>query len=970
MRGTTSRARAHVARGAAAALAALIPLATARSPESGARAPRAIGSDDSLPVDPALATGALANGLRYYIRANGRPAYRAVLRLVVDAGSVQEDADQRGLAHFLEHMAFNGTTHFPRHQLIDYLESAGMRFGADINASTSYGETIYKLEVPTDDGRSLAQGLAMLHDWASGGMRIDSAEVVAERGVVMGEWRSRLADTATQTAQRHQDSVLYGGDSPYLARRPIGDTAIVAHALPGPIRRFYHDWYRPDLMTVVIVGDIDPRAVERELRARFGAIPRAAHPRPRVEPPVPANDTPVVDVFRGRVGPSVTAYWKQARGGTANVTGYRQALVEDLLFRHLARTLLALRERDRRPFAYASVGRAPLYARSVDAYVLRVLAPPDSVMSGLANVLTALERVARYGVPQPVLDREKRALLRRLEGDAAAAAARPSGWYADQYVQHALHGDVPLLSAAQALALARRILPTITPEDAARAARFWRARRDLVVQVTLPASAHVVPPTRARVLALFDSVAHLTLPPDSVAAAVSGPLLAHVPAPGRITAAQTDSAAGVTTWTLSNGARVLLKSTTSNPDEVLIDARSPGGFSLLPDSLFFSSGRLVAQMMTQAAGLGALDDDGVAQELATTGLRRFRVSITNTDESISLAGSPRELETLFQLLHLQFTAPRLDTAMLDAWKHVGTVGRTSLDDQLTAILARGHPRRAPVPAALVQLANRSEALAVYRDRFGNAGDFTFTIVGAVTPAEAEPLAERYLASLPSTGVHEVPRSLHLPPWNRVVEQTRRAFDIPKASTLLVFDGLFPASPADYVAEQWRLDALAWVLRLEYTDLLREQMGGTYGVNVQARTYADPEEHYRVTIGFDAAPERMAGMVDTMFAILDSVRAGAVTPRALARVAAMERRSHEDALDDNEYWVRTLALYDRLQIPFARILAMPPRPTAAEIRAAAARYLPADAYIHFTTMPRDSTSFTARDPEGGAEDRRC
>jgi zinc protease len=431
--------------------------------------------------------------------------------------------------------------------------------------------------------------------------------------------------------------------------------------------------------------------------------------------------------------------------------------------------------------------------------------------------------------------------------------------------------------------------------------------------------------------------------------------MARLPTPGRITAERQDRAAGVTEWTLSNGARVLFKPTRFNRDELLIKAVSPGGFSLVPDSLFFSPGRMVAQMMTEAAGVGTLDRQGVEQKLASTVLREFNVSITNNDESITLGGSPRDLPTLFQLLHLQFTAPKLDTPALAGWKQVGSAGSFSVDDQITYALSRSDPRRAPPSPALMQFADVARAMAVYRDRFGNAGDFTFLIVGSATASQVRSLVERYVASLPSTGQHETPRSIGIRPWSEVAQQQFRAFDIPKASTFLVFDGLFPSAPTEYLAQRRLLGALAWVLRLKLTDDLRERLGGTYGVNVQDLTYADPEEHYRVNLGFDAAPERMDTMLDALFGELDTVRTSGATAAELAKVEAIQRRTRELALQDNHYWLAALERSDRLKIPLELILAPQDSTlTPDEIRAAAQRYLPKGAYLHVTALPMDTT----------------
>jgi zinc protease len=745
-------------------------------------------------------------------------------------------------------------------------------------------------------------------------------------------------------------------------------TSIIGHAEPGPIRRFYHDWYRPDLMAVIVVGDVDPARVEQWIRARFGSIPAPARPRARVSPLVPGGTEPVVDVYRGPVNPDITVLWNQPALRVVTKSALRQQLVEQLLFDGLSRRFLELREQTKRPFLNAAAGRTQLAARTTDAILLRVVAWPDSLESGLAATLTELERTARYGIPASALEHLKLALLRQFESAALAAPALPSAQYASDYTQHYLREDTPLLSPAQRLTLAREVLPTITSGDLARAARFWHGRSGLKVLVTFPAFAHVRPPTRESVLAVLDSVARAPLQADTARAVADAPLVARPPVPGRIVRERREVQAGITEWTLSNGARVILKPSHADADALLIKAVSPGGFSLVPDSLFFTSGRLVARMMTEAAGVGALDRNALLRKLSTTLLREFTVSITNNDESISLGGSPKDMATLFELLYLQFTAPKLDTTALAAWKQVGTDVAPSGDEQLTYILSRGDPRRAPTPGALIQFADLGKAMEVYQNRFGNAGDFTFIIVGNVRPSDVRPLVERYLASLPSSGQHEVPKALTERPWSQVARETMRLFDIPKASTLMVFDGLFPSAPDQYRAERQRLAALAWVLRLKLTDDLRERRGGTYSVAVQEQTYADPEEHYRIGLSFDAAPEAMDTMQDALFTVLDSVRSRGASLEELGKVAAIQRRTHEMALQDPRYWLRAIELYDRLKIPFDRITAPPLAALSpADIRKAAQDYLPAGSFIQLTMLPTDSSSVTPDDSRRARSD---
>ncbi|MBX6330937.1 MAG: insulinase family protein [Gemmatimonadaceae bacterium] len=821
-----------------------------------------IPSTPAVPAhDPALTIGTLPNGMRYYLRVNKAPAHRVELRLAVNAGSMLEDDDQRGFAHFLEHMAFNGTTHFPRNTLIDFIETSGMRFGADLNAFTTQDETVYLLTLPSDDATILSKGLDLLQDWASGGITIDSAEVVAERGVIMGEWRTRLVDTLTQQVQGHYDTLLTGG-SPYLTRNPIGDTTLLTHAEPAPIKRFYHDWYRPGLMAVIVVGDFDPVAMKREIERRFGAIPAPAHPRPRTAPRLPVHDATVVDVYKRFVPPSIQVLWPAARQPADARAAMRQALIQELLINELQQQLLRIREHPSRPFVVAQIQGGSV-VRPLKFVGVQIAAFPDSLERGLATVLGELERVARHGIPAATLARRKAALLACYEHAALGASGQGSAAYADAYVQHYLTGDASLLSAQQELTLAREILPTITPPVLAQAARFWREPAGRRVLIGVPKFANRAAPTNASILALLDPVQHAQLPP-------------------------------------------------------------------------------------------------LADKLATTGVRAMSVNIGFADESVRLVGSPRSLSTLFQLLHLQFTAPMLDSATFAGWQSLAKYqgAAFSIDDQLNQTLAGQNPRMQPVSTQLAELASVKDLLAAHHDRFGNAADFTFVIVGAVTPAEVRPLVERYVASLPSTGEHETPQGEDVKPFLHRVTRIVPVVPVPRAQTMMVFDGPFPSTPDAYLRERQRLSAVQLVLQDRLRVRLREELAGTYSPFSQSETLALPNEHFRVLIGFDAAPERMHSLNLELEHLIDTLRVKGVTEAEATRAATIQRRQLETALQSNGYWTDAIVRYHRLGIPLDRIpTPFPERVlTPAELQTAAKQYLPDDVFLHFTAMPADSTSY--------------
>lgn len=920
-------------------------------------------STDAL-QDSSLVTGTLPNGLRYYLRANRAPAHRVELRLAVNAGSVLEDKDQQGFAHFLEHMAFNGTTHFPHNTLEDFIETAGMRFGADLNAFTSPDETVYTLTLPSDDATILSQGLDVIQDWAGGGILIDSNEVVAERGVVMGEWRTRLQDTVTQRVTSHFDTLLYGG-SPYLDRQPIGDTTLLEHAQPSPIRRFYHDWYRPDLMAVVVVGDFDPAAMQREIVRRFGAIPAAKNPRHRLTPALRSVSGTLVHVYLGPVNPSAEVLWPVPPTPSDPRVALRQQIVQELLTDELQQQLLGIGARPSRPFIITQLeqGRA---VRPYNVMGFQLIALPDSLERGLATVVGEYERIARVGIPAATLERRKAVLLRQYEHAAASERALSSGAYANTYVQHYLTADVSLLSATQELALARPILQTITPQVLAEAARVWRQSGGRRVTINVPEFSHVRPPTKESVLALFDSVQHAPISPliDSVAANPGGPLLATMPKPGTIVHESMDSVAGITEWTLSNGARVLIKPTQNDPDELLLNAWGPGGFSTMPDSLFFTPGRMVARLMTDVANVGSFGHATLSDKLALSGFRSFNANIGFTDQSMAVEGSPKSIETLFQLLHVQFTAPIIDSATLAGWQTLAKYQGTgfSIDDQLNQLLDGGNPRLQPVQTQLAELATARQLLAAHHDRFGNASNFTFTLVGAISPAEAKPFVERYLASLPSTGEHETPKGEDVKPFMHRLNRIVNTLPLPKAQTVLVFDGPFPTKPDEYLRERQRLGALASVFQDRLRTRVREQLSGTYSPFVQSETLALPDEHFRVLAGFDAAPERMHQLNVELEHLVDALRTKEVTEAEATRVATVQRRQLETRLQSNAYWTQTMILYRRLGIPLDRIPSpYPEREVPPEqLQAAAQRYLPDDVFLHATFMPQDSTSYAQGD----------
>ena len=924
--------------------AAIVTPAAAQKP---AAAPsRSAAAADTLPRDTSVVIGRLANGLTYYVRRNAEPQRRAELRLVVNAGSLLEDPDQRGLAHVVEHMAFNGTRRFAGQQIVQFLEGVGMRFGPDVNAYTGFDETVYMLTLPTDTAGVVAKGLDILEDWA-GAIAFDTAEVRRERGVVIEEWR--LGRGAGARIQAKQFPVLFAG-SRYAERLPIGDPDIIRGATVETIRRFYREWYRPDLMAVVAVGDFDPRQVEAMIRERFGRIPARTDARPRTAFDVPAHaDTRYsIATDREATGTSVDVVRTVPSRIRRTRAAYRESLVEGLYASMLDRRMSDIIQRPNAPFLDVSTFRGSL-VRPVDAYYLSARVPDGGAARGLAALLAEGERAARFGFTQPELDRARAQLLRQWEQIYAERGKETSADYAGRYAGHFLYRG-SLLSTDTEYALNRDLLPAIRLLEVDSVGRRALATTDRTILVVAPDTTPV--PTERQLAALLDSAtrAPLTAYADSVS---TEPLLDREPAPGRIVQTTATPEIGVTEWRLQNGVRVVLKPTDFKQDEILLAARSPGGTSLLPDSALRHA--QTASAAVAVGGVGRLSVTDLVKRLSGQAVS-VGTSVNDLGESVGGYASPRDVETLFQLVYLYMTQPRRDSV---AWEAYIQRGRSAMRDRgaspegawrdtLNAVMTQDHVRERPFTAATFDSLSLDRALAIYRERFADAGDFTFYLVGAFNPDSIRPYVERYLGALPSTGRKETWRDVGIRPPAGVVQRTVRRGVEPKSRTSIIFSG-----PA--VADRRNsslLRTLADVLEIRLRERLREEMSGTYGVSVGGGVIREPAQEYRFSIDFGASPERLSELTRAVFAEIDSVKANGVTASELQKVREAQRREREVAVRENNWWLSALMGYDQNGWD-PRLIPSPPLSqtlSSSDLQAAARQYLDTSRYVQVSLYP--------------------
>ena len=905
---------------------------------------------EPLPRDSNVVVGTLENGLRYYIRANHEPRSRVELRLAVDVGSVLEDDDQLGLAHMVEHMAFNGTRRFAKHQLVDYLESVGMRFGPDVNAYTSFDETVYMLTLPTDRPGVVETGLEILDDWARG-ITFDSVEVEKERGVVIEEWR--LGQGAQARLRDRQFPRLLAG-SRYAERLPIGTRESLETFSHAALRRFYRDWYRPELMAVVVVGDVDVQAMEAQIRARFGTIPPSESPRRRRDYVVPSHRETLYSVATDPelTGSSVSIYKKQPARVAGTAGAYRRWMVESIASGVLNDRLNELTQKPDAPFLDVSSFQGR-FLRPTEAFVLNASVREGGIVRGLRAMLTETERIARHGVTATEVARKKRELMRMIEQRMAERDRTTSSQYAAEYVSHFLYGG-EMVSIETEHALYRRFLEGIRVGEVDAVARDWLRPTNRVILASAPAKPGVRPPSEAQ-LASVVRAASRARPSAYTEAVPDAPLVARAPAPGRVVRERTIPEVGVTEWTLANGVRVLLKPTDFKDDEILLAGRSPGGSSLVADSDYIAA--LTATAVVQAGGLGGLSMIELQKRLAG------KVVSVGTDlaplyEGVAGIASPRDVETLFELVYLHFTAPRLDSAAIGAYRararaaleNRGASPEIAFQDTLRLTLAQNHPRAQPPSSALFDRLDIERSFAIYRDRFGDASDFTFYLVGTFAPDSLRPLVERYLGGLPAAGRVEQWRDVGMRAPVGVIEKTVRKGSEPKGRAQIVFSGPFEFDRANVNT----LDALGEVLQLRLREQLREERGGTYGVGVSASASRDPRPEYRVAIGFGADPERLDELTRAVFAEVDSLQRFGATPAELAKVREMRLRSREVSLRENQYWIAQLMTFDRYGWDVREIVAdsaaAAAEPDNEAIRRAARRYLDVHNYVRVFLLP--------------------
>lgn len=856
-----------------------------------------------LPFDPRVRKGTLRNGLTWYVEPNARPADRVDIRLVLKVGSVLETDDERGVAHYLEHLAFNGTEHFPGTTLFTWLQSLGMRVGADVNAFTGHDTTTFLLQVPTDVDGTVDTALAVVRDWMDG-IVFDDEECVRERGVVLEEWRgSQGLEDRLRAATL--PLMFYG--SLYADRSPIGTEASIQSLDCDTARAFHARWYRPELAAVVVVGDVDPEAIEAKIEAILGDLPRTprgAPPRPEV--PIPVVHPPQILRFQDAElgGRAVVVAHKAIVPESPSHAAYRTFLVDQLAQIVLAERLGLASTDPAAPFLAAQAGASGL-AHPLVAMTLTAVPRPGEHGRALEALLRARRALVVHGVLPSELTRARRAMQTAMDGYYAERDATDTPTHADELVRNFLE-DEPVPGIPYEYAMSLALLPAI---DVAEVNAHIRSRSFLpadgrVVQLLAPADDTL--PDDAAILAILARTDAET-PPVPIDPEADTPLVPDPPAPGEVKIVGTDPALGTTTLRLSNGIQVLVKPTTLQTDEVVVRAVATGGLSLVDDADRYAG--LAASSVVRQSGVGTLPVADLARRMGGRGVD-VDVALGLWAETAGGISTVGELPTLFEWLYAALTAPRFDPAVFDRDMAArrDAIGRqeSSPEGRFEAawnrMLWQDHPLYVPWTDAELDTITLDAIERAWRARFADLSDLTLVVVGSVDVETLAPQLAQWVASLPGRGLVEEPADLgaaRIPgPVTRRLEEP----GLPSARVRVLFHA--PWEPGS--VEGLRLDAASALVEATLHESLREELGGTYGVGVDHTLEHNPTREATLQIDFTCDPARLDELLARMEAGLAEVVTQPVPPPMIASFREKNKRMRAAQVQNNGWWAASIA----------------------------------------------------------------
>ncbi|QEC44917.1 M16 family metallopeptidase [Pseudobacter ginsenosidimutans] len=850
-----------------------------------------------LPSDTAVRTGVLPNGLTYYIRKNAEPRQQAYLMLVNKVGSLLETDDQRGLAHFTEHMAFKGTKNFPKNSLVDALQKMGVRFGADLNAYTAFDQTVYKLDIPVNDTASLNRGMQILRDWA-GGVEMVNEDIESERGVILEEKRQRKG-AGERISEKTLPILL--NNSRHVQRLPIGTEEVLKTFNPDLLRKFYHNWYRPDLQAIVVVGEFDLDVVEAQIKQLFGDLVKPADAPALPEYPVALTGKKTFNIVRDEEIKTVSLQWygKEKIAPMLTDKDLRNGMTIQLFNDMLARRIVHLQRQSDPPFLQASAGIGPV-TEGLGGPTVQISFLPGGIERGYKALMTELYRIKKHGFTDEELKRAKVALGEAQNNRYNNREKISSEAYANQYAQ-AFMQKTPYPSEEFLNKSIREQLGLITLDDADKLIETFFTTPDQDIIILAPADSKEALPAEAEIKKWMEATEDSKIEKYKEPEAASG-LPAPAAKPGSIVEAKQLDEIGVTEWTLSNGARVILKPTSNQEDKILINAFSFGGTALYNQQDYDAAS--LAVPITLQGGVAGLDPEALSQLLAGK-MVQYQPFISDYSEGFSAGSSKKDFETCLKLIHLYFTKTGLNESAV-----TGMLRNTRLElekrnqvpgnifmDSVNTFMTAGHWRKQPMTVQRLDAVKPARAVEIYKERFADAADFTFLITGSYQPDSIKVLVEQYIGSLPALNKKEaiVDMGIHFADQSRTIMVKQELEN--KATVQIVIPGAYKGTPWENV----QLNALRTILQYRITEALRTKESATYtpSVNLQKSNYPSPR--YGFVISFTCDPLRAKALTAEVRSVLAQLAQQGPTDDELGKFVAESRASIAKMSGTTDYW---------------------------------------------------------------------
>ena len=873
-----------------------------------------------VPVDPQVRFGRLDNGLTYYIRHNQLPKERAEFYIAQNVGAIQEEDDQNGLAHFLEHMAFNGTKNFPGKMIIEYFESIGVRFGSNINAYTSLDETVYNLsDVPTIREGIIDSALLVLHDWSSF-ILLEDEEIDAERGVIREEWRTGAG--SERRMWKNANFQKYPG-SQYAKRDVIGDTAVINNFTYQTLRDYYHKWYRPDLQAIIIVGDIDVDQIEAKIKAMFSDIPAPVDPAERILHPIYDNEEPIYSAVRDREArfTRIELEYKHDKLPPQiqeSMAGYMMNVVNRIVSSVMGYRFEEITQRADAPFVggYAQYGEL---VKSKDAFQLLAVPKEGQELEGLKALLIEAEKFRRFGLTASEVERAKADILKSLENAYNDRDNQRNRVLVRQYVRHFLsQRHIPGIEWEYNTF--KMLMPHITADVVNQTIANYVRDENLIVSFMAPEKEEVIIPTREQVLEAIANVklAEIEAPVEED---LDKPLMTTTPKAGKVKKVAHNKSFGTTEWTLSNGVRVIFKPTDFKNDEILLSAFSWGGFSKVKNVNDLMSANLAAAIV----GNNGLGDHSLVQlnRILTGKMASVSPSISQYEEGLSGSSSVKDFETMLQLVHLYFTGTRKDddafAALMNMYRtslgNIASDPRKSFSDTVNLMINNRHPRTVLLTLDAIDKVDQDKALAIFRERFAVPADFTFVFTGNVNPEnpEVRDAVLTYLGGLKSSKRKEQFTDNKIRrPRGLVNNHFRRPMEIGKASNFILYSGHVPYTIENRVA----VIAIGNILNMRYLESIREREGGTYGVGVRGSLAMTPVSEATIMMQFDTDVELQERLMKIIHEEVEEIVKNGPRADDLQKVKENFVKQYSEDQRENNWWSAMIVRYNQEKLNYA------------------------------------------------------